>query len=351
MAVLRYYDPYMHDIYTYGIDRRVPTGYSQTCQSNGIIDWSGTLPRNREYCRMVNRIQVDPYMPFDERSINFWNPCTYGLAAVSPRHALVCQHYRGTHNRPVEVYSFMDREGQRHEVRVSAVHLNIGPDLTLLEFDRELPRDRMKIYDRIANPFYIPAGTNLWTQDPNGKVYKSQFMHTMQGSTGTVVGYRYDVVKDGLNDGGGINGHSCIFIGDSGSPTMVQDEKGTTILVGLLYGGPCINEHTFARINAVVSARGYSLTHEKLSARPEDLNQDGVIDAQDLALLLSSWGTDDLYVDLNTDGVVDAEDMAAVLSAWGSYEMQTSPYPYPTDPNLPGNTGSKPMEPDGEDEE
>jgi hypothetical protein len=40
------------------------------------------------------------------------------------------------------------------------------------------------------------------------------------------------------------------------------------------------------------------------------------VNAQDLATLLSQWGTAG-SADLNGDGVVGAPDIAALLSAWG----------------------------------
>jgi len=48
---------------------------------------------------------------------------------------------------------------------------------------------------------------------------------------------------------------------------------------------------------------------------PEDLNGDGVVDAADLAILLSAWGTKGPG-DFNGDGTVDAADLAALLAAW-----------------------------------
>ena len=48
---------------------------------------------------------------------------------------------------------------------------------------------------------------------------------------------------------------------------------------------------------------------------PADFNQDGYVDGQDLAFLLSSWGQSGAG-DLNGDGVVGGEDLAILLSAW-----------------------------------
>ena len=48
---------------------------------------------------------------------------------------------------------------------------------------------------------------------------------------------------------------------------------------------------------------------------PADFNQNGNVDGQDLAFLLSSWGQSGAG-DLNEDGVVGGEDLAILLSAW-----------------------------------
>ncbi|MFO0828389.1 MAG: hypothetical protein U0572_09580 [Phycisphaerales bacterium] len=47
-----------------------------------------------------------------------------------------------------------------------------------------------------------------------------------------------------------------------------------------------------------------------------DLNGDGVVDAQDLGILLGGWGGGGV-ADLNGDGTVDAQDLGILLGAWG----------------------------------
>jgi hypothetical protein len=48
-----------------------------------------------------------------------------------------------------------------------------------------------------------------------------------------------------------------------------------------------------------------------------DLNLDGVIDGNDLGLLLALWGELAPPIgDLNGDGVVDANDLGELLSGW-----------------------------------
>ena len=54
---------------------------------------------------------------------------------------------------------------------------------------------------------------------------------------------------------------------------------------------------------------------------PADINQDGVVDPMDLALLLGSWGAcpprADCPADLNGDETVDPMDLALLLGSWG----------------------------------
>ncbi len=47
-----------------------------------------------------------------------------------------------------------------------------------------------------------------------------------------------------------------------------------------------------------------------------DFNGDLLVDGQDLAILLSAWGTDDPDLDLNGDGIVGGADLAQLLSNW-----------------------------------
>jgi len=47
-----------------------------------------------------------------------------------------------------------------------------------------------------------------------------------------------------------------------------------------------------------------------------DVNGDGLVNASDLALMLSLWQTSDVAADFNGDGIVDGADMAVLLGAW-----------------------------------
>ncbi|MDI9402457.1 MAG: hypothetical protein QM516_01170 [Limnohabitans sp.] len=51
--------------------------------------------------------------------------------------------------------------------------------------------------------------------------------------------------------------------------------------------------------------------------RADIANNDDIIDAADLATLLSAWGTSDPNADLDCDGVVGGSDLATLLGSWG----------------------------------
>ena len=54
---------------------------------------------------------------------------------------------------------------------------------------------------------------------------------------------------------------------------------------------------------------------------PSDFNEDGVVDVNDLLLLIAAWGSCDACPeDLNGDGVVDVSDLLMLIAAWGACE-------------------------------
>jgi hypothetical protein len=47
-----------------------------------------------------------------------------------------------------------------------------------------------------------------------------------------------------------------------------------------------------------------------------DLNGDGVVNGDDLGLLLAAWGATGGPADLNSDGSVNGDDLGILLGAW-----------------------------------
>lgn len=329
MAILKKYIKTIHDIHTYNpdatYDPRVQgnhSGYNSQCQAF-FVNWSGISLRPRVFCRTTTTT-AGFTEPYDINSINFWNTCNPCAVLVSPKHAIICQHYRGTHPREEEYYTFMGVSGIFHTRKVIKATFNVGNDHTLLEFETEFPND-VKYYDLIADIKYIAPNHAVWIHDSNGKAYKVNFVKAQLDSTGKSVSFSHTPCLDGINDGISTNGWPCIFVGDSGSPSFVVDQYDRTILVGLMNGGMQINDTELNNINTIINVAGYSVKHVKLTAKIQDLNQDGKVDAEDMAILMTNWNqTKELIADLNNDGKVDAQDLSLLLANWGQYQIPST---------------------------
>ena len=53
-----------------------------------------------------------------------------------------------------------------------------------------------------------------------------------------------------------------------------------------------------------------------------DVNCDGTVDGNDLAIVLAAWGTGNPQADIDRSGLVDGSDLAIVLANWGSGAVQ-----------------------------
>ena len=80
-----------------------------------------------------------------------------------------------------------------------------------------------------------------------------------------------------------------------------------TLIIGfhsLTFQPCCFREITFIVPPSGTTVRG-------------DLNDDGIVNAADLAMLLAEWGSSNGSADINGDGVVNAADLAIMLANWG----------------------------------
>lgn len=81
------------------------------------------------------------------------------------------------------------------------------------------------------------------------------------------------------------------------------------------------NAADFAVVSGPVPRSSQSPTNPECGTKPPacpaDLNNDGTVDAADLAELLSAWGGTGAG-DIDGDGSVGASDLAAMLNAWGA---------------------------------
>ncbi|MCX5664085.1 MAG: dockerin type I repeat-containing protein [Planctomycetota bacterium] len=80
-----------------------------------------------------------------------------------------------------------------------------------------------------------------------------------------------------------------------------------TLIIGfhsLTFHPCCFREITFIVPPSGTTVRG-------------DLNDDGIVNAADLAMLLAEWGSSNGAADINDDGIVNAADLAIMLANWG----------------------------------
>ncbi len=72
--------------------------------------------------------------------------------------------------------------------------------------------------------------------------------------------------------------------------------------------------------SSVVLSPGYLCIEADDVGNPGDLNNDGIVNGVDLAIILSTWGlcgSSACISDINQDGLVNGIDLAVVLSNWG----------------------------------
>jgi len=67
---------------------------------------------------------------------------------------------------------------------------------------------------------------------------------------------------------------------------------------------------------AVVVGPGESRVFKGFAMPSCDLDFDGAIGPQDVAMLLAAWGTDEFQYDLDMDGIVGSGDLAMLLGGW-----------------------------------
>jgi hypothetical protein len=336
MAVLKNYNREYHDLHLFSPSVSfnpkadgVPIAYNLNCAAaKQNVDFSGCATKNQ---RFNNR---STFVPTDHENINYWNNGYFAAVLITPKHALICQHYYAAIPSQVNQLKWLGKSEQTHSRKVKSSKHFSPYDVRLVEFEQEFPADDIKIYSRIADVRYIPRDTEMWMQDGQCRIYRTKLKES-RTTNNTVAGDPTTwSLKPYLDDGLGLNEgvqpfgltgtySPNVFSGDSGSPTFVLDKTGDTILVGLAYGGHIIPPVLLEMLRKEVGNQ-YPLEYVKISAKLGDFNQDGKVDAADQTTLLSSWSMDNNMCDLNNDGIVDGQDMGILMANWGEYEMENS---------------------------
>ena len=103
----------------------------------------------------------------------------------------------------------------------------------------------------------------------------------------------------------------CAFINGGGHDYMSNQ------VLGGLGGGPNLAEPRLVDFNIIPGEQFVNVSGGGGGGPtcPADFDDNGTIDAADLAILLGAWGT--ATNDLDANGVVDAADLAILLGQWG----------------------------------
>jgi hypothetical protein len=97
------------------------------------------------------------------------------------------------------------------------------------------------------------------------------------------------------------------------------DNSGQSRILGGIH--PSFDDYPGRVLGSQVAARAHERSLDLFQPIPPcvgDFDGNRVVDAPDLATLLSAWGGSDARFDLNGNGVVDAPDLALFLGAWGA---------------------------------
>jgi hypothetical protein len=270
------------------------------------VDITGCNVRNR---RKNNSTSTTPCVQEELSDINRWNSGYWAAVLISPRHAVVCNHYYvvvpGQENNLV----FWGKSGTEYRPKVKS-SVDLTGDRRILEFEEELPADDVKIY-KIVDARWIPEGTKLWIYDNQGRMlYK---VHE------TLKGWKYPAFNfQQVWHPDPVLGNICgVHSGDSGSPVLMTDPvTNETYFVGNYAGGyPYYEDRS---IEVALKALDEQIQFVKPSLSRGDINRDGVVDSADIAHILANYGQHG-YVqgDVNWDGKIDGEDIGALLADWG----------------------------------
>jgi hypothetical protein len=279
------------------------------------VDFSGCNIRNR---RKNNSTPPTPCIEEELSDINRWNCGYWAAVMISPKHAVVCNHYYVTVPGQKNNLLFWGKSGTEYRPKVKST-VDLMGDRRILEFEEELPADDVKIY-KIVDARWIPAGTKLWIHDNQGRVLFK--IHE------TLKEFKFPAFNFGqVWHPDPVVGDICgVHSGDSGSPVMMTDPvTNETYFVGNYAGGYPYYEDRSIEQN--LKALDDRIQFVKPSESRGDVNRDGKVDGADLAQILANFGQDGyIQGDVNWDGKIDGEDLGILLGEWGECKPNFIPY-------------------------
>ena len=304
-------------------------------------NWAALYDVDLTGCNIRNRKKAWPGVACDVAEelsdINRWNSGEWAAALISPRHAVVCNHFWEDFPSQQTSLVFWGKSGTEYRPKFKQSHV-IQSDRVIIEFEEPLPKDDVKIY-KIADVRYIPEGSILWSHDSQGRIWFRRHANAEENPhqpDAEPTAYRHNIEIDP------VAGDACIFAGDSGTPCLVNDPvTNETYLVGLSWGGGSYWDG--AEVTKLILAMDDEIEMVYPMNSRADINRDGVVDGADLAELLESWGQYGyLTGDINLDGVVDGQDLSDLLGNWGDVEPNIKFHIHPDPDGNPGDDRDKP---------
>ena len=153
-----------------------------------------------------------------------------------------------------------------------------------------------EIIDSVQNLDALDNGDRLWTFSTTGPDGDSQVVVLND----TVLARRGDPID--LNGNGQFDNDAFIR-GFSANSIFLGADDFVYAIINLEAGDGTSRGNAFARIST-----------DPAPTCPADLNNDGVVDADDFFLFLSLFAAGDPRADINNDGVIDADDFFAYLT-------------------------------------
>jgi hypothetical protein len=145
---------------------------------------------------------------------------------------------------------------------------------------------------------------------------------TLTLTAGCASGYDFDGAvgfqwkRDGVDIADGASGASKGGGTVSGASGALNTTTLSTTLTITAAQPSDAGDYTVVFTNSCGAVTSVAAAVAIATACPADLNADGTVGAQDLAALLSAWGTS--AGDVNGDGTTNGQDLAAMLAAWGA---------------------------------
>ena len=285
------------------------------------VDLSGVNVRNR---RKNNFSSGGTDCVKEELSdINRWNSGYWSAIMISPNKAVACKHYWRVVKGQQNSLMFMGKSGTEYRPKWKSTTEIESSDRVLIEFEEDLPVDDVKIY-KCVDFRWIPSGSKVWLYDNQGRIifkihdYAKQFRSSE-------FSFRQEWHPDP------VVGDICgIFSGDSGTPTFATDPvNNETYFVGNYAGGyPYYEDRAYEQKMVEIDNR---ISFVRPSNVRSDINRDGKIDSEDMALILADYGKTFRSgpTDVNEDGEVDGIDIGELLSTWGEVEANVVWYDNP----------------------